>query len=247
MDLLRNLEEELEAKAIPTSESEQLLVRDLGKEERWLKKRTAKITSSTLPNLMKGGRAKGQEWGETAKDVLYGVKYERRTGLMRETKDFIKNFIFGKEHEPAAFEWLKLNGYPDIKNSDDFDDIIFHEPFEGFGDSPDFKGEKLVGEIKCNVSQEKYEKLLDEKVIHDKSEYYWQLLGHFIGMPEAETLVYCMYDAYNNEGHVIKMQRKDHLANIEKLEQRIKDANRVVDAALRGETKISQINEFLNG
>lgn len=242
MDFEKELQE---AEVFEVSEAEQLTVRDLGKEERWKKKRCGKITSSTLPNLMKGGRSKGIEWGEGAKDVLYGVKYERRTGLMRETKDFIKNFTFGKEHEPSAFEWLKQNGYPDIKNSDDFEDIIFHEPFENFGDSPDFIGYELVGEIKCNISQEKFEKMMDEKVIHDKSEYYEQFLGHLIGMPEAKKLVFCNYDPVSGKGHVIEMLRKDHLDNIEKLEQRINDGNKVVDASIAGKTTISEINEFL--
>lgn len=243
--MFEDIEEKLEAKAAPQSEAEKFIVTDKSKEARWLAKRAGKFTSSTLDNLMKGGRG-SVEWGETAKDVLYGVKYERRTGLMRESKDFVKNFIFGKEHEPEAFEWLKANGYPDLKNSDDFDDIIFHEAVKGHGDSPDAVGEKIVVEIKCNVDQAKFEKLRELKTIHDKSEYYWQFLGHFLGMPEAETLVYCMYDAYNNDGHIVEMPRKDHLANIERLEKRIKDASAVVDAALAGETTISEINEYLN-
>ena len=142
MSWLNDIEDQMEAKAAPVGESEQLTVRDLGKEERWKKKRVAKFTSSLFPNLVKGGRSKGVEWGEGAKDVLYGVKYERRTGLMRETKDFIKNFVFGKEHEPAAMDWLKRNGYPDIKNSDDFVPLdkvmvilvfsLFHPKFSHF-------------------------------------------------------------------------------------------------------------------
>lgn len=241
--MFEDIEKQLEEQALPQSESEKLIVTDKGKEARWLKKRTGLFTSSTYPDLMKGGRG-SIEWGETAKAVMYGVKYERRTGLMRETKDFIKNFKFGKEHEPEAFEWLKANGYPDLKNSDYFEDIIFNIPFDGAGDSPDAIGEKCVVEIKCNTDQAKFEALTELKVIHDKTEYYWQFLGHLMAMPEAEKLIYCVYDAYNNEGHVVEMLRKDHLANIEKLEARIKKANAAVNAALKGEITISQINEW---
>lgn len=245
MDFLKDLENDLEAKADPTSESEKLIVRDLSKEARWKAKRCGKITSSTLPDLMKSGRG-SIEWGETAKKVLYPVKYERRTGIMRESKDYIKNFIWGKENEPKAIDWLKRNGYPDIIHSDDLEDIIFNTPFDGFGDSPDFISEKLVGEIKCHVDVGLIESMREEKAIHDKQTWYWQVLGHFVGAPEAETLLFVSYDAYADDAHVIEMHRKDHLANIEKLEKRIKDANSVVNAALKGETTINQINEFLS-
>jgi hypothetical protein len=234
------------AENIEISEVEQLKTDTLNKESRWKEKRKGKITSSKLPDLMKGGRGKGIDWGETAKEVLYAVKYERRTGLMIESKDFIKNFQFGKEHEPAAIAWLRKNGYPDIIHSEDQDDIIFRERFGCFGDSPDFEGHKLTGEIKCNVSQSKFESLLDIDKIHDKSEYYDQLMGHFIGNPEAEKLVYCMYDAYNDEGHVVELFRKDHQKRIDLLTERIKQANEVVEAALRGEVKICDINEYLS-
>jgi hypothetical protein len=116
MDFEKELQD---AEVFEVSEQEQLTVRDLGKEERWKKKRTGKITSSTIPDLMKGGR--GVSFGETAKKVLYPVKYERRTGIMRESKDFIKNFIWGHENEPKAVELLRQKGY-DIIHSDDCED-----------------------------------------------------------------------------------------------------------------------------
>lgn len=242
--MFEDIEKQVEELALPKSESEKLIVSDKGKEERWLKKRTGLFTSSTYPDLMRGGKG-AIEWGETAKAVMYGVKYERRTGLMRETKDFIKNFRFGKEHEPEAFEWLKANGYPHLKNSDDFEDIIFNIPFEGAGDSPDAIGDKCVVEIKCNIDQAKFEMIRETlTAIHDKTEYYWQFLGHLLAMPEAEKLIYCAYDAYNHEGHIVEMFRKDHLANIEILENRIKKADEVVNKSLKGECSINQINEL---
>lgn len=241
--MFEDIEKQVEANAEPMDDAIKLIVTDLAKEARWKAKRVGKITSSTLPDLMKGG--KGVSWGETAKKVLYPVKYERRTGLMREPKDYIKNFQWGKEHEPSAIEWLRKNGYPDIVHSDDFEDIIFNEPFEGFGDSPDFEGKKLVGEIKCHIDQGLIEMMREEKAIHDKQSWYWQIIGHFVGAPEAEKLVFLSYDPYADDGHVIETLRENHLANIDKLTQRIKDANRVIDAALRGETSISEINEYL--
>jgi hypothetical protein len=235
---------EVEAKAAPVSAEDKLIVTDLAKKERWKAKRVGKITASTLPDLMKGG--KGVPWGETSKKVLYPIKYERRTGLTREHNDNIYQFKFGHENEPRAIAWLKRNGYPDIKCSDDFEDIIFNQPFEGFGDSPDFTGDKIVGEIKCHLDQGKIEKYRDElTVIHDKHENYYQFIGHFIGDPEAEACLFVSYDAYADDAHVVKMYRKDHLVNIDKVIARIKDANKVLDAAIAGETTIGEINEYL--
>lgn len=52
------------------------------KEYDWKAKRHGKITSSTLPDLMKAG--KGTPYGKAFFDALYLVRYERRTGITRE-------------------------------------------------------------------------------------------------------------------------------------------------------------------
>ncbi|MHC8418198.1 hypothetical protein SD317_22960, partial [Bacteroides hominis] len=76
----------------------------------------------------------------------------------------------------------------------DFEDIVFNEPFEGFGDSPDayvygFNGKvSALVEIKCPMSQGKIESLQLLQEINDKDEYYWQFLGHFLGRPDVDTL-----------------------------------------------------------
>jgi hypothetical protein len=109
------------------------------------------------------------------------------------------------------------------------------------------KGDGTVYEIKCPVDVGKIEQLREVTTIHDKSEYYWQLMAHFIGDPDAVLLVYAIYDAYADEIHIIEVPRADHTANIEKAITRIQQANAVVNAALAGETSISEINEYLKG
>ena len=52
------------------------------KEYAWKAKRHGKITSSTLPDLMKAG--KGTPYGKAFFDALDLVRYERRTGITRE-------------------------------------------------------------------------------------------------------------------------------------------------------------------
>jgi len=230
--MFEDVEKELEEKAFPITDEDKLIVIDIGRQERWLAKRSGRITASTLPDLMKQGRGKGVLWGETAKKVLYPVKYERRTGLTRESKDYIKNFIFGHENEIKAIEWLKKNGHEIKSCSDDFDEIVFFTPFDGFGDSPDFLTNDGVGvgEIKCTVDQGKFEELRDLKTIHDGSEYYWQFL----------------YDTFSDDAAIITMDRIDHEANIAKLTDRIKTASWFIDECLAGNSTIAEINEYLN-
>lgn len=241
MDWLNDIEEQIESYAKPTGEEEKFTVTDKAKEERWKEKRKGKITASTLPDLMRKGRG-SVEWGETAKKVLYPIKYERRTGLVRREKD-IFNLRFGKENEAAAIEWIRSKGYK-IQCSDDFDDILFNEPFEGFGDSPDGIFNKGVVEIKCPVSQDIIEQAFD--IEPENSDYYYQFLGHFIGDPTAKKLLYVVYDAYAEDGLIKEMYRKDHLENIELVTQRINNANFFLDRVMAPESKwkISQINEF---
>lgn len=246
--MFEDVEKELEEKARPTTDEDKLIVTDIGRQERWLAKRSGRITASTLPNLMKPGRGKGVLWGKEAKKVLYPIKYERRTGLVRESKDYIKNFIFGHENEIKAIEWLKKNGHEIKSCSDDFEEIVFLTPFDGFGDSPDFLTDDGVGvgEIKCTVDQGKFEELRDLKAIHDKTEYYWQFLGHFIGFPDAKYLMYVIYDTFSDDAVIITMDRIDHEANIAKLTDRIKTASWFVGECLAGNSTIAEINEYLN-
>ena len=64
------------------------------KEIEWKEKRQGKITASTLPDLMKSG--KGCPFGKTSLDAMYAVRYERRTGTMRENGNN-KAFDWGHE------------------------------------------------------------------------------------------------------------------------------------------------------
>lgn len=151
------------------------------KEIEWKEKRRGKITASTLPDLMKAG--KGCPFGKAALDAMYLVRYERRTGTMRENGSN-KAFDWGHENEPLAVEWVRSQLMNEIKScTTDFKDIVFNEPFEGFGDSPDFyvygfDGKVIaLGEIKCPMSQGKIESLQFGNTIDEKDEYYWQFLG----------------------------------------------------------------------
>lgn len=207
------------------------------KEYEWREKRHGKITSSTLPDLMKVG--KGTPYGKAFFDALYIVRYERRTGVTRDN-GACKAFDWGHENEPLAVEWVRSQLMDEVKScTTDYEDIVFNEPFAGFGDSPDFyvygsDGEiKALGEIKCPMSQGKIEALQFFKEITEKDEYYWQFLGHFVGMPTVDTLYYVIYDGYTNAGRIIAMYREEHTDNIQKLTDRIKFSDELVECSLK--------------
>lgn len=207
------------------------------KEFEWKEKRRGKITASVLPDLMKAG--KGAPFGKAALDAMYIVRYERRTGLIRENGS-AKAFDWGHENEPLAVEWTRSQLMNEIKScSTDFDSIVFNEPFEGFGDSPDFyvygcNGEVIaLGEVKCPMSQGKIESLQFGTEITEKDEYYWQFLGHFIGRPDVDLLYYVIFDGYTNTGRLIGMHRDDHADNIKKLYDRIRLCHEIIDESIR--------------
>jgi hypothetical protein len=189
---------------------------------------------------MTNGR--GCEWGETSKAILYGAKYRLRTGIEPEEKDLF-NFQWGKEHEPEAVEWLRNQTMMDVFHcSEDFEEIVFNQPFDGFGDSPDFIVNDLngsilaVGEIKCPVDQTKIEMLFDLDSIDEKHPDYWQFIGHFIGCPEAKEVWYVVYDGYTEQGKSFVLKREDHVKNIAKAESRIKSAIEVVNIAINNKS-----------
>lgn len=203
----------------------------------WKEKRRGKITSSILPDLMQNG--KGSPFGTKAIAQMCALRYERRTGLTRESPSG-KALDWGNENEPIAVDWLRyqlMNGVQSC--SADFEDIVFNEPFEGFGDSPDayvydFDGaESAIVEIKCPMSQEKIEALQFQESIDEKSEYYYQFIGHFIGKPDIDKLYYLIFDGYTHDGKIIEMNRADHLANIQSCIDRIRLCHEAVNESLR--------------
>lgn len=207
------------------------------KEFEWKEKRRGKITASILPDLMKSG--KGCLFGKASLDAMYAARYERRTGITRANGNN-KAFDWGHENEPLAVEWVRSQLMNEVKScSTDFGQIIFNEPFEGFGDSPDFyvyaaDGSVIaLGEIKCPMSQGKIESLQLADSITDKDEYYYQFLGHFIGRPDVDKLYYVIYDGYTNSGRILEMERADHADNIQKVYDRIRLSSEMIDESLR--------------
>lgn len=217
------------------------------REFEWKRKRCGKITSSTLPDLMTCGRSKDDLFGQKALDVLYMNLYERRTKQPVENVSS-KILEWGHENEPIAIDWFRRQfAFNTVKScTNDFKSIVFNEPFDGFGDSPDFymydndNNICAIGEVKCPVSQTKIEKLRFMNAITEKTEYYWQFLGHFVGTPEVDKLYYVIYDGYRDEGIYYVMNRIEHAENIEKLTERIKLCDEVLKASIKLKIDLKQ-------
>lgn len=216
------------------NEVDAISIAEFEKEERWKLKRMKKITSSTCPKLMTSTKKDPNNWDKTAKAVLYGVAYERRTGVMRKNKT-LRQFDWGHTHEPNAVVWYRKFIDEDLLHASvDFDEILLMEPFEGFGDSPDGiimeEGRIIrVIEIKCRESEAVLESEFAINAISDDHGDFWQFIAHFVGNPEARFVDVVTYDG-NLEpdniqaGHVVVMKREDYQSYIDRLEKRIKDA-----------------------
>ena len=83
------------------------------------------------------------------------------------------------------------------------------------------------------MSQGKIESLQFGNAISEKDEYYWQFLGHFLGLPDVNRLYYVIYDGYVNDGRILEMNRSDHAENIKKLYDRIRLSSEIIDESIR--------------
>ena len=239
----------------------------LDREIEWKKKRCGHITSSKLKVLMTGGRGKnGAKYGDSAIKYLYDVKRERRIGKPIRQDD-LKNFLWGHEHEPTAIEWLRNQTMYTVKDcARDFDEVVFVVPFDGFGDAPDFyvydsEGKLIaVGEIKCPVSESKFEELMDLGREDCVDEYKEQFSGHLMAHPDVDEVWYLIYDATDFEHdelderdpmdesrgilHIYK--RSEFTGMIEDIKQTVVEADSYVDRCLGLGLKVRDINTYVN-
>lgn len=225
----------------------------------WKKARVGKITSSCLSDLMTKG-TKGTQWGKTAISYLYDKLYERRTGRpIRNSSN--RNFDFGHINEPLAIEWIRENLPYTIKHcssEEDFPDgVVFCDDIlDGFGDSPDFYADSnIVGEVKCLASQGKFEMYSRSTRADVVDEYRDQFVGHFIGNPHCNKLLYVCYDGNSEDDEfdelsdlmasdravVFMYERSEFEGRIEECLERIVEANAALEEALRTGEKLELI------
>ena len=240
------------------NEAQKAKIEAADKELIWKQKRAGKITSSKNPDLMASGKGKDEEWGETAKKVLLSVLHERITGIERPNFDLYQ-FRWGNENESEAIKYynkIASNLHPNIiSGAEGYEEILFLEPFKGYGDSPDAVSAcgTITAEIKCPENGavhleycaineiyssqyiEEYNKIKGVKKIK-QLKYYWQLIGHFLAAPRAKELHFISFDPrfpdlHPLKMHIVKMHRVLFEEDIARLRGRVLQALYVLDIA----------------
>lgn len=182
-------------------------------------------------------RKKSGDLTEGGANYILALKYEKRTGIPVVSTE-TKSTRWGIDNESIAIQWLSDRIIGSVKScSADFDEIIFNEPFTGFGDSPDFhiydfNGKKVsVGEVKSPASQAKLQRYWSEVELDEANEYYWQIIGHFIGDEAINECYLLIYDGYLHDGKLFRFVRSDHEHNIQRATEMIKNIYYTIDEA----------------
>lgn len=198
-------------------------VQEREREDRWKAKRIGKITSSNLDKLFPLDKT-GHMKTKAGLDYILEIKHQVDTGI-DENFASVPAMRWGNEYEAEALSYYrKITGINMLSCSNDFDDIVFIDGIiEGFGDSPDGITEDRKGraEVKCPYNAANHLRNCALTAYHDKCDYWYQILGHLID-PEAEWCDFISYDPRYPDGHVNKMKviriwRKDVLANIDQV------------------------------
>jgi hypothetical protein len=201
----------------------------------WHLERIYKWTGSSIPNLMKQGRGKGQEWGDTALGVIL-EKFALQCMTEEGREEYIyqqmrKEFIpckWGNENEPLARAlYCELMGCEvEVGGLTTNPDLPIH------AGSTDGRvlGEKGIIEIKCPFDPIKHMKNFALTVIDMSHEYYGQIQSN-IESSKADWCDFVSFDPRQSEPYRIKVIRvfRDQFY-IDAMITRIKHA----DAILQG-------------
>lgn len=231
-NLFGDFEKEVSAKINDVSESDALLIEEQEYQENqkrrideWKKKRIGKITSSELKNVMDLDR-----YGKLKKagvDYLLEVMHQRQTKHDKE-EVYAKAFEWGHKYEEEALDYYnKITGNNAISGTYGNEEILFREPLEGFGDSPDgvTKDNEGVVEIKCPINGANHLRNMALYAYHDKLDYFWQLMGHMVD----ERVKWCDFVSYDpryedgdpNKIKIIRIKLEDVQPRIDHLKEKL--------------------------
>lgn len=223
----------------------------------WFLHRWDKFTGSRTPDLLKQGRGKGQEWGETAKNVIYELaSYATMTSEGREQyaieqmyKDF-RQTKWGNEYELEAREaYATKTGYHVVETG-----FTVHPTISYMGAS--FDGEIIGGkegttrfregitEIKCPYDPIKHLKNanLQRTGIDSKHEYYGQI-QHNIEVAGVDWCDFVSYDPRQNDETKLVIIRVDRdQIFIDAILDRVHKAQKIKVLYLNGKSIEDAIN-----
>lgn len=210
------------------------------KTKEWFRSRLGKFTSSGMIDYTKEGRAKGEEFGETAVKYLLQLAMERDMTeegeeeyidqLMR--KDFWQ-CKWGEKYEPIARQKMaEKSGLLIMEAS-----FKPHPTLVNFGGSVDGVGAGFVCEIKCPADMKIHEgncQMVLTRNVDVKHTYYPQWQSHLMVHPDAS---YCLFGSFDprrkspNDLAMIEVYRNDDY--IKWLEARIEKGEYAINQYLQ--------------
>jgi len=198
----------------------------------WHKMRMGLFSGSKFPALMTGGRAKGQEWGESSMGIIRQVYLERDltdvgADLYIEelmAKEF-RQTAWGKKYEPFA-----RNAY-----EEETGDVVLetgfmvHKNFPNIGGSFDgaIYGENKIVEIKCPYDPLIHMANFEAKEITEKHKYYAQIQGN-IEISGADSCDFVSFDPRRRSDSIAIINVPRDQEFIDRLMERIAIAERSV-------------------
>jgi hypothetical protein len=176
--------------------------------EEWEALRLGKFTASTFGNLFMAKSTAGY------RNAIIKVAFERVTGECEESYSN-KWMQRGHEKEPFAVENYELFSFNTCEPAG------FYEYDEFTGASPD---RKIVGvnggcEFKCPSFQVYNEYLETQKTPKD---YYWQIIGQLL-CTGWDFIDYMPYSSPKLKQILTRIERSDHLAQIEQLKEKLSE------------------------
>lgn len=246
------------------------------KEKSWRLERSGLVTSSGLAKLFTGGReplsaqerelglygknrtTKDVEFGEVAKTYLLGLVHEVKRGKPLYSRE-LYNFDWGHQQEPMAVKWLRANTmFRVLSCAEDFESIVFNVAGCGLGDSPDFYADDSgIGEIKCPVSEAKFEEALELTPEEALQEYRLQLAGHLLAAPWADRLHYLIYNGQNDDdpfdtldplaperGILFTYYRHELSDDCEQIRKKVLWTSYFVQLAATGAVRVRDVNHY---
>lgn len=218
----------------------------------WHLNRMEKFTGSKIPNLMKSGRGKGEEWGATAVAVILEMatlatmtEDGRNEYIMQQMRKEFVQTKWGNDNEPIArAEYEKQTGY--TVNVTGFT-VNPKCKFHGGSFDGEIVGEKGIIEIKCPFDPIKHIQNLNLKRngLDSKHEYYGQIQSN-IETAGADWCDFVSFDPRQDENHRLVIIRvlRDQIY-IDAMMERIFKARKIYELYMLGlsiENAIKQIN-----
>lgn len=233
-NIFSDFDKEIEKTIKDIPEREQLQEEYDMRTEEWKQKRIGKITASELPKLMNFDKT-GHIKTNTGINYLLEIAHQRQTGC-DEQDVYAKAFEWGHAYEEEALEYYnKVTGNSVISGTYGDGPILFREPIEGFGDSPDgvTEDEEGVVEIKCPYTGASHLRNCALTVYHDKLDYFWQMMGHMI-YDKVKWCDFVSYDPRYEDGHpnkikIIRINREDVQSRIDELTAKLMYWNELIN------------------